>query len=259
MLLLSKSLSQLILPPGGLILLATLGLIFWKKYWGKPLVALSLVLLWFLSTEPVRDALTSSLEYQYPPLQLEQMAQLEQLNHHQATIILLGGGILENSLDYDGLDTLSSTAMMRTIYAAKIAKTTSFDIFPTGGTPLREDSEPEANIMKDWLIWFGITESRIFVENQAHTTWENATLTKVMLDDRGIDTVILVTSAWHIPRSVWCFEQQGLHVIPAPTAYLTERDEYDLRSFLPSWVVLADSGYALHEYLGLLWYKIQYP
>ena len=259
MLLLSKSLSQLILPPGGLILLAILGLIFWKKYWGRPLVALSLALLWLLSTEPVRDALTSSLEYQYPPIQLEQMAQLEQLKNHQAAIILLGGGIQENSLDYDGLDTLSNISMLRTIYTAKIAKTTRFDIYPTGGTPLSEDSEPEAMIMKAWLIWFGVSESRIYEENQANTTWDNAVLTNFMLKNKGIDTAILVTSASHMPRSVWCFEQQGLHVIPAPTAYLTKHDAYDLRSYLPRWNVLSDSGNALHEYLGLLWYKVKYP
>jgi len=78
------------------------------------------------------------------------------------------------------------------------------------------------------------------------------------LTTKNIKTVFLVTSANHMPRSVWCFEQQGFNVIPAPTDYLTTQKTYDLRSFLPRWNVLSDSGTALHEYLGYIWYKIKY-
>ena len=61
-----------------------------------------------------------------------------------------------------------------------------------------------------------------------------------------------------MPRAVWCFEQQGLTVIPAPTDYLTDNADYDIRSFLPRWDRLAESGHILHEYLGLFWYKMKY-
>ena len=252
MLLLSKTISQLLLPPGGLILLATLGLIFWKKPWGRPLIALSLSLFWLLSTEPVRDALTSSLEYQYPAFQLEKV------NNPHTAIVLLGGGIQANSLEYNGGDTLNDLTMMRTIYAAKVAKATGYKIYATGGSPLRENTKSEAAIMKQWLVWFGIDEKRVHTESLSNTTWENALLTKKMLTPHGINSIVLVTSAWHMPRSVWCFEQHGLKVIPAPTAYLTKQEPYDLRSFFPRWGVFSDSGDALHEYLGLVWYKLKY-
>ncbi len=253
MLLLSKSISQLLLPPGGLILLALAGLIFWRRLWGRSLIALSLLLLWLLSTEPVRDLLTGPLEMQYPALNIEQVP----TGH--AAIVLLGGGIQENAPDYQGRDELSHYAMMRTIYAAKIAEQNDFPLYSSGGTPLTQNSEPEGSVMKRWLIWFGVEPSRIHAEKRANNTWENASLTKQLLAKQHIDTVILVTSAWHMPRSVWCFEQQGLKVIAAPTDYLTEQESYDVRSFLPRWNVIADSGNALHEYLGLLWYSIKYP
>ena len=57
MLLLSKAISQLLLPPGGLILLGIVGLVFWKRRWGRGLVVLSFVFLWLLSTEPVRESM----------------------------------------------------------------------------------------------------------------------------------------------------------------------------------------------------------
>jgi len=255
MLLISKSIAQLILPPGGLIMLGILGLIFWRKAWAKYLIALVFALFWLLSTEPVRDMLTSPLEMQYPAFDSNHMD--ISANQHTA-IVLLGGGIRENSLDYQGSDELSPYAMMRTIYAAKIAQSLPFPIYSTGGTPLRQNSEAEADIMKRWLMWFNITESRIHAENNANTTWENAVLTKKMLSQQGINTIILVTSAWHMPRSVWCFQAQGLTVIPAPTDYFTQQKSYDLRSFLPKWSVFAESGHILHEYLGLLWYTLKY-
>ena len=252
MLLLSKVFSQLILPPGGLILLGFTGLIFWKKLWGRILIGLALILFWLISTEPVRDLLTSSLECQYPPLNVE---------HHSTThaaIVLLGGGVHQDSLDYQGRDELSSYAMMRTIYAANIAKQTDWDVYATGGTPLTQDAEAEGSIMQRWLVWFGIKKSRIHTEEYANTTWENAVLTKKILSNQGINTIVLVTSAWHMPRSVWCFEQQGLKVIAAPTDYVTKQDPYDLRSFFPRWDALNDSGNAMHEYLGYFWYQLRY-
>ena len=252
MLLLSKSIAQLLLPPGGLILLALLGLIFWRKFWGRACIALALLCFWLLSTEPVRDMLTSGLELQYPAINFEKN------DTNKAAIIVLGGGIQENTPDYQGNDELSRLSIIRTIYAAKIAEKTGFNVYATGGTPLTQNTESEASIMRRWLIWFGLPQSRIHIEDQAKTTWENALLTKKILAQKNINTIILVTSALHIPRSVWCFEAQGLKVIPAPTDYLTEQGPYDIRSFLPRWNVFSDSGNALHEYLGYFWYWLQY-
>ncbi len=251
MLLLSKAFSQLILPPGGLVLLTLLGLAFHKKAWGKPLIICSMALLWLLSTEPVRDALTSQLEFQYPALNIEQL-------DNTPPIVLLGGGIYEHPPEYQGQDSLGHYSMMRTIYAANIAKQTGADIYPTGGKPLSENSEAESDVMKRWLMWFGIDETNIHSENQANTTWENAIFTHKLLNKKRINTIILVTSAWHMPRAVWCFEAQGLNVIPAPTDYLTENKPYDLRSLLPRWNVLSDSGQALHEHLGLFYYWLKH-
>ena len=61
-----------------------------------------------------------------------------------------------------------------------------------------------------------------------------------------------------MPRSVRMFEQQGLTVLPAPCDDVVEDHAYDISSFLPHWHELADSVDGLHEYLGLLWYKVRY-
>ncbi|HXH71592.1 MAG TPA: YdcF family protein [Mariprofundaceae bacterium] len=252
MLLAGKAISQLMLPPGGLILLGLAGLIFWRRAWGRWLVAASLLLTWLLSTEPVRDALVHPLESEYPPLAADRL-----LSGNLA-IALLGGGLYEKAPEYGGQDALGKYALMRTLYAADLSRHTGLPVYPSGGVVLSDTSEPEGLVMRRWLIRFGVPESLIHAESAADNTWQNASLLKAMLAHAGISRVVLVTSAIHMRRSVWVFRRQGLEVIPAPCAYLEEREPYDLRSFLPRWNVLADSGDALHEYLGLVWYRLRY-
>jgi len=252
MLLASKAVSQLLLPPGGLILLGIVGLMFWRRAWGRGLVAAVLSLTWLLSTEPVRDALVHPLESEYPPLNTDQ------LPAGGLAIALLGGGLYEKAPEYGGADGLGKYALMRTLYAADLSRHTGLPVYPSGGAVLSDTTEPEGVVMRRWLIRFGVPAELIHAESAADNTWQNAALLKAMFGRAGISQVVLVTSAIHMQRSVWVFHQQGLEVLPAPCAYLEEREPYDLRSFLPRWNVLADSGDALHEYLGLLWYRIRY-
>jgi len=252
MLLISKAISQLLLPPGGLILMGLAGLVFWKRGWGRGLVMFSFLFLWLLSTEPIRDALTEPLEFQHPVLDMKK------INMDGAVIVLLGGGIYENAPEYGGEDELGRYAMMRTVYAADIAQKTGLDVYATGGKPLTQSDEAEGEIMRHWLLKLGLKEAYVHAESAANNTWENAAYMEKILAKKMIKRVILVTSAWHMPRAVWCFEAHGLEVISAPTDFLTEQEAYDLRSYLPRWTTLSDSGQALHEYLGLFWYRIRF-
>jgi len=251
-LLLGKISSQLLLPPGGVILLGVVGLIFWKRWWGRGLVFLALASLWLLSTEPVRDMLSEPLEYQYTVLDVEHV------DREGAVIVLLGGGINENAPEYQGRDGLGRYAVMRTLFAADIARKSDLDIYATGGKPLTETADPEGEIMRRFLLRLGLSERKVFAESASNNTWENAAYMQQMLADKGVERVVLVTSAWHMPRAVWCFEANGMQVIPAPTDFITKQGEYDARSYFPRWTVLADSGQAMHEYLGLLWYRMRY-
>ena len=250
----SKSIALLLLPPAGLILLAAIGLLFWNYRGGKELIVVSLILLWTLSTEPVRDALISPLENHYPALKINHYSQ-QQLAQGHLAIVVLGGGIYENAPEFGGRNALRNHALMRAIYAANLAKKTNLPVYSTGGTGLSGDKEPEAKVMNRWLIQFGVDANKVFRENAAKTTWENAALLKQRLQQHGITKIILVTSAWHMPRALHVFKAQGFNIIPAPCAFVAKRSAYDVLSFLPRARVLADSSDALHEYLGILWYQ----
>jgi len=246
-----KSLSQLLLPPGGLILLGLFGLYYWREFWGRLLVCCALVMLWLLATEPVRDLLSAPLEYEYPPLTASS------LPHDDAVIVVLGAGVYADAPEYGGSDELAGAGLMRTLYAADLAVRSGLPVYASGGAPLNED-EAEGLVMRRWLIRFGIAPERVVAEVSANNSWENAVNVRMMLKERGIGRVVLVTSSWHMPRARWSFQAQGIEVLPAPCDYLTKRGGYDLRSFLPGWHVLGDSGQTLHEYLGLLWYRLRF-
>lgn len=68
---------------------------------------------------------------------------------------------------------------------------------------------------------FGISPDRIIREDQSRTTFENAANTKHVLDDNGLSNCALITSAFHMPRSVGLFRKLGIPVTPWPVDYRT--------------------------------------
>ncbi|MFE1592120.1 YdcF family protein [Nocardia sp. NPDC058705] len=84
-------------------------------------------------------------------------------------------------------------------------------IIVTGGNPQAGLSEADA--MADWLLAAGIDESRIIREPEADSTVANARNTAVMLADRGLHSVVLVTSEDHMARARGAFADAGVHVV----------------------------------------------
>ena len=211
--------------------------------------------LWLLATEPVRDALVAPLEDHYPPFS-------ESMLNGYAAIVVLGGGRSEMAPEYGGMDTLSDASLQRIAYAASLAKQTGLDIYTTGGMPLASQSGTslaEGEIMRKWLLGVAnLSPERVHAEVKSRTTWENAAMMATMLSGDGVEQVVLVTSAVHMRRAQWSFARAGLKAVSAPCDYLQKFAPYDARSFMPSVKAFRDSSTALHEYLGLLWYRLRY-
>jgi uncharacterized SAM-binding protein YcdF (DUF218 family) len=120
---------------------------------------------------------------------------------------------------------------------------------PSGGTLA------EGRIMRHILSSeYGISPG--WVEDASLTTWDNARLSAVLLQAGGAQRIVLVTHAWHLRRAVPLFEAQGLHVIPAGLQFSSTHIDspFDL---IPTPNGLRDSTFALHEWLGILWYKLR--
>lgn len=68
---------------------------------------------------------------------------------------------------------------------------------------------------------FGVPATRVIRETESRDTFENAGNTQNLLKENGLERCLLVTSAFHMPRSVGLFRKLGLEVLPWPTDYRT--------------------------------------
>ncbi len=249
----SKIFTYLFLPPGLFILLLLLLLPFalkGKRFVSTVLVFLILFSLYFLSIEPGSDLILKSLEDRYPPLNLENLKNVD-------AIVILGGGLNEGRSPFpeDNLYPKEHT-LSRLIYGYFIWKKLMVPIVLSGGRPLMSLPGTEADVMKDFLVRLGVPDSFIIVENRSRNTYENALYSLKICKDSDFKSIVLISSAFHLARALGLFSGKGITVYPAPSSYLTEAHPYTWISFLPHASYLYYSFLGLKERMGMLFYKI---
>lgn len=234
-------------PPLLLVLFLGAGLILRRR---SPRLAMTLILLatsalYALSTPWVGGLLLKNLEISAPisPATLQTA---------DAIVVLCGGKRLD-AAEY-GSDTLNGISLERLRYAAYLHRASGLPILVSGGKP-SGGALAEGRIMQHVLN----SEYGIFprwVEDAALTTWDNARLSAPLLKEHNIRHIVLVTHAWHLRRAAPLFESQGLNVIPAGIQFSSTRID-SILDLLPTPAGLRDSTFALHEWLGILWYKLR--
>ncbi|RVU84016.1 YdcF family protein [Leucothrix sargassi] len=248
MILIHRTIEFLIYPPGNLLIFFLIGVLFFRRSRFKPLLwffAIAQVILF--STPIVSNALLHALENQYPP-----QAQLWKKQQADA-IVVLGGGRNDRAVEYGGI-TVSNAEMERLRYAAYLHKQSGAPILLTGGDPINSGIS-EAQLMASVLKEEFNVETR-WIEGNSHTTWENAQFSDQLLSADGIKSAWLVTHAWHMPRSVQVFSNRQVEYLPASHSYGVSAWDKKWMLWMPQASALARSGVALHEWLGLLWYKL---
>ncbi len=123
-------------------------------------------------------------------------------------------------------------------------------IFAGGWWPTQPQLQPEGDVMRQQALDLGIPASDLASTARVRNTAEEARMVASMMP-RG-SSVVLVTSAFHIPRTRRLFEQQGLRVIPAQVDFRAPRPWHgnslgQLQNWPPSPLALAQSCQALHE------------
>lgn len=257
---LSKLLPLFVYPVGLSCLLMALGLVWlWKSpqraSWA---IALALFILFFTSNPIVSDKFVSTLEWRYFPLDPVPTAD---------AIVVLGGATAPASPPRPWVEVLQ--AGDRILYGARLynQKQAPKLILSGGRISWRGDSGPsEADDMKEFALAMGVPESAIVLEGDSLNTRQNAVNVKKILDEQSIKSVLLVTSAIHMPRSVAIFKKLGIDVIPAPTDYFVSTDTFEhinatwqgrLLSVMPEAEAIARFTRALKEYVGFTIYRLR--
>lgn len=242
---------SLLLPPGLFLTLLAIGwvLLWFRPFLAKLLLGLTLMLSYLLSTPWISHTLIDSLQGT-PALTMEQAKRAG-----AGAIVVLSGGRYKDAPEYGG-DTVEEGTLVRLRYGAYLHRVTGLPILVTGGYGFDTSGDSLAQVMAAALKNdYGITD--VWLEGESRTTGENAMFSKKVLDEKGVKKVLLVTHAWHMPRSVAIFKQAGLDVVPAPTMFLLKHDSGVLQ-FFPNPGALMTSYYALHESVGRIWYAIRY-
>lgn len=199
---------------------------------------------YLLSIQPIADALIKPLEYYYeqPPVR-----EIEKTD----AIVILTGGYNKNQTDFDGIGQIATKAANRFIMSLRLYNALRIPIIISG-------TIEETTIASRTLKACGIKEEDIFIEGNSRNTVENAINTTQLCHEMKIQKILLVTSAFHLPRSVTLFRREGLNVIPYPADYRSKQlKKNTLLSFTPSHYILCNSSIALKEYLGILFLKIR--
>lgn len=219
-------------------------------------IFLAILVLWLGSNGWVTSYLVKSLEWQNIP---ENIPQAE-------AIVLLGGSTKPPSYPRKMPDI--SEQGDRVIYAAKLYKDGKAPLIVAAGGRIhwRGGGQPEAEDMQQLLEFIGIPKEAIIQEPNSLNTHENAVNVQKILEQKGIEKVLLVTSAMHMPRSLLIFKKQGIDAIAAPTDFLVSQKNLDELTSSPKSIILnliPDAHHldkttrALKEYIGLFVYHLK--
>jgi uncharacterized SAM-binding protein YcdF (DUF218 family) len=220
-------------------------------------IILSFAILAIASNPRVSDALFKSLEWQNLPSQELPTAD---------AIVVLGGAT--GSISPPRVMPDLNEHGDRIFYAAKLYKEGKAPLIVLSGGRIEwfGKEESEAADMARLLELTGIPKEAIIQEDNSLNTHENAVFTQKILEAKGIKKILLVTSAFHTPRSLKIFARQGIEAIPAPTDFLISQQkllehDYSVESRILSYLPDADSldhtTKAIKEYIGTFIYRLR--
>jgi uncharacterized SAM-binding protein YcdF (DUF218 family) len=240
--------SVFLLPPG--LFIAVLLALAWRCRRSRALARAALLaaaVLYLASISLVSGPLVHSLEARYtPPAQVS-----------GDVIVVLGSGATLDTPNLGGSGHLSGPAANRLLTGLQLHHKLGVPIIFSGGQ-VYATGGVEAEVARSILLSAGVPADKIIAENASLNTSENARNTAAILAGRGFTRPLLVTSAWHMERSVLQFRKAGVAVTPFPTDYQENvARRFHFTDLWPSAGATAQLAAAIKEYIGIAasrWY-----
>jgi uncharacterized SAM-binding protein YcdF (DUF218 family) len=243
----AKIVQSLLLPPASILLLMLAGVFVMRRYRtaGRSLIVLGMVLLYLLSLPAGTDMLLRPLESAYPPFAGEDIK--------ADAVVVLTGGVRDLSW-IPASPAPDEQSLDRLVTGIQIAAARHRPLVISGGTgAIAPTAVREADAMADTAIKLGFPPRDIIIENRSRNTMESAEAVAALIPGR---VVILVTSAYHMKRSIAMFRKHGFSPIAAPAGYHLRSRTASLSNLIPRAGNLEASSNALAEYLSLAWYSL---
>ncbi len=231
-----KVIQSLIMPSTFIFIFIVFGfiLLLKKRVWGKRLFVLGIFFYFIFSITPVSDFLLNSLEKSYTPLSAEEIPRANKI------VLLLGGR--ESNV-------LRGSEVLRIWHLAD----EEMKVIISGTDPLVPTSE-EAQAVRNFFAHRGIKEEDIIIEGRSRNTMENVRNVQKIV---GQEPFFLVTSAYHMDRSLSEFRKTGANPLPAPADFKRKiYPTYTFFDFVPNAYSLRNADIAFHEHIGRFYYRI---
>lgn len=236
-----------LIPPVNLLPMAAGGLVLarWHRRTGIAMTAAAIAGLWILSSGLVSTAMIRGLENGFD----------QSTGVHPQAIVILSAEVREGAPGslVPGYDAGPLT-LERLRAGARLARQTGLPILTSGG-----EARPGRPSLADAMAQSLQTDFALptrWIESHSTDTWQNAALSAEILRHDGIDTVFLVTHAWHMRRALIAFRHAGIRAIAAPDR-LQPPLELEANDFVPQPKYLLASYYAIHEWIGCAVYALR--
>lgn len=246
---LSKTLGIMLLPTNFLIGLGIVGLVLRFTRFaslGRKLVFASIALLAFCGFSPLGNWLLHPLEQRFPAWEASRGA--------PDGIVVLGGAIEPDVSAARGVPAFASGVDRIVATAALAHRYPKARILYSGGNAnlVADDTAKEADYATSVFESLGISRDRLIMERRSRNTVENAGFSKALAEPKPGERWLLVTSAYHMPRSVGLFRKAGFAVEPYPVDWRTGGRRDDLLRFRVTAIDgLGRVELAMREWMGL--------
>jgi uncharacterized SAM-binding protein YcdF (DUF218 family) len=132
-------------------------------------------------------------------------------------------------------------------------------IFTGGKLPWQKNDGNEGAVVANYAKKFGVVNLQIQVTKEVQNTEDEAKAVRELLTRENLNRIILVTSAFHMPRAKNLFEKQGLEVQPYPVDFKIEANNRTVLDYLPSARAMKEVEFSIRELLGRAYYQVKGP
>lgn len=239
-----------LIPPNLFILLAMIGVVVaWRrKPFGLALATAAIGCLYLVSMPLTAFVLIRATEA------IAAAAPMAPADVPPGAIIVLGADARHSDIAGEP-DAVGPLTLERLAEAARQQRRRRLPILVSGGPP--GDPENSLAALMSRVLQEDFAVPTRWREDRSRNTFENALFSAAILRQAGVRAAFVVAHPWDMARALWSFRSVGYPVVPIPAP--------DGRSlpvsavaFLPQISALHDSYYALHELIGLAWYRLRY-
>lgn len=215
---------------------------------GKMLVAVATSIILLVGLLPINNMLILPLENRFPIP--------EPLPEKIDGVIVLGGSEIPLLTKFRGQPSLSGSVERLTTFISLARRFPDVKLVYAGGHGgLTNQEYKEAFTAKLFFEQMGLDSDRVIFDSQSRNTMENAQNAKELAKPGKGEIWVLVTSAWHMPRSVGIFRKMGWQIIPYPVDFKTTgKLEFSLQ--IPGFSRVSFFSNIFYEWVGLVYYNL---